>query len=75
MLSSRTASGNSVGQLAVFIDDVEVTLIEVDGTGNWGTYKAQPANSNIQLEAGIHKLKLLMRSPGYNFDSTVFTKL
>ncbi|MDN3665356.1 DUF4998 domain-containing protein [Algibacter miyuki] len=75
MLSSSTGSGNSVGQLAVFIDDIEVTLIEVEGTGNWGTYKLQPANNNIQLEAGIHKLKLFMRSPKYNFDYTVFTKI
>ena len=73
-LASKTASGTSVGELAVLIDDVELTSIAVDGTGNWGTYQVKPANSDIQLEAGIHKLKLLMRSPGYNFDSIVFTK-
>ncbi|MEP3836223.1 MAG: DUF4998 domain-containing protein [Algibacter sp.] len=73
--SSSKGSGTSVGQLAVFIDDLELTLIEVDGTGNWGTYKGNPASSNIQLEAGIHKLKLLLRSPSYNFDYIVFNKL
>ena len=71
---ARTGSGNSVGQLAVFIDDVERTVIEVDGTGNWGSYKSNPASSDIQLEAGIHKLKFLLRSPSYNFDNVTFTK-
>lgn len=74
LFSSSKATGTSVGQLAIFIDDVELTLIEVDGTGNWGSYKSNPASSDIHLEAGIHKLKLLMRSPGYNFDATIFTK-
>lgn len=75
-LASKNGSGTSCGQLAVIVDDVELTAVDVDGTGNWGTYKMQPTNSNIYLEAGIHKLKLLMRnSPYYNFDYTVFTKI
>lgn len=74
-MGANASPGIPRGQLAIIVDDVELTYIEVDGTGGWQTYVLQPANGNIQLEAGIHELRVLMRTPAYNFNSLTFTKL
>lgn len=73
--SSSQGSGTPVGQLAIFVDDIELTAVDVVGTGNWSNYSDQPASNDIQLEAGIHKIKVLYRNPSFNFNSLIFTKV
>ena len=74
-VSSSQSSGTPVGQLAVFVDDIELTAIDVVGTGNWGSYTEQSSAKDVQLEAGIHKIKVLYRSPSFNFNSLIFNKI
>jgi hypothetical protein len=74
-VSSSQSSGTPVGQLAVFVDDIELTAIDVVGTGNWGSYTEQSSANDVQLEAGIHKIKVLYRSPSFNFNSLIFNKI
>ncbi|MEL0653159.1 DUF4998 domain-containing protein [Algibacter sp. TI.3.09] len=74
-VSSSQSSGTPVGQLAIFVDDIELTAIDVVGTGNWGSYTEQSSANDVQLEVGIHKIKVLYRSPSFNFNSLIINKI
>ena len=64
----RVSSGSAGGSLHFEIDDADVTgTISVPGTSGWQNWTTVTSN-NLNLSAGIHKLKLFINSLGFNIN-------
>lgn len=59
-------AGGSAGVLDFLINDESVGKIRTPYTGGWQSWKT--ISTNVELEAGEHMLKLLIRAAGYNIN-------
>jgi beta-glucanase (GH16 family) len=71
----RAASSNAAGgDISAAIDGVDVTgLVHITSTGGlqtWATF----SKKNIALKQGVHTLKILFNTAGYNFNYLTVTK-
>ncbi len=66
-LTARVASESSGGSFSIEIDNVSVaTNISVPNTGDWQTWTS--VTTNISLTKGIHKLRFVVNSGGFNLN-------
>jgi hypothetical protein len=70
-LMSRYA-GTSAGSFDVYVDNVKRGTVNTTITGGWQSWTS--AMNTIHLDAGLHKLKLLVVNKGFNLNWLNFSK-
>ena len=71
--SFKAASGDSVGAISIYKDDVNITgVITVPNTGDWSNYTILTGQTKVALPAGTYTLKLYFDNQGCNIDNIIF---
>jgi hypothetical protein len=70
-LTSRYA-GTSAGSFDVYLDNIKRGTVNTGITGGWQNWVS--GNNTIHLDAGTHKLKLLVVNKGFNLNWVSFSK-
>ena len=71
--SLKAASGDSVGAISIYKDDVNITgVINVPYTGDWSNYTILTGQTKVALPAGTYTLKLYFENQGCNIDNIIF---
>lgn len=65
------ASPDGGDKLEIIIDGVSTSIVEFDATGDWATYQA--LNTQVDLSKGLHEIKIVAITGGYNLDWYDFT--
>lgn len=70
-LAIRFASLEAGGKINILVDNQVIKTLEFDVTQGWQNW--QTTNVSIDLEAGIHELKIEVLAPGFNINWLDFT--